>query len=75
MLVLLPLHIRSKYQEYAAYVNTDERNTIHISIQIQRIKLKEGIAPRSAKIQKAHCRLKLTTMTFKNGMLMISAAI
>ena len=42
MLVLFPLHIRSKYQEYASYVNTDKRNRIHISIRTQRIKLKEG---------------------------------
>ena len=44
MLVLFPLHIRSKYQEYASYVNTDKRNIIHTSIQTQRIKLKEGVS-------------------------------
>ena len=42
MLVLFSLHIRSKYQEYASFVNTDKRNTIHTSIQTQRTKLKEG---------------------------------
>ena len=42
VLVLFPLHIRSKYEEYVSYVNTDNRNTIHASIQTQRIKLKEG---------------------------------
>ena len=41
MLFLFPLHIRSQYQEYASYVNTDKRNIIHTSIQTQRIKLKE----------------------------------
>ena len=52
MLVLFPLHIRSKYQEYASYVNTDKKNTIHTSIQTQRIKLKEGsvLVSRSTKI-------------------------
>ena len=50
MLVLFPLHIRSKYQEYASYVNTDKRNRIHISIRTQRIKLKEGSVSRSTKI-------------------------
>ena len=49
MLVLFPLHIRSKYQEHASYVNTDTRNTIHISIQTQRINLKEGSVFRSTK--------------------------
>ena len=49
MLVLFPLHIRSKYQEHASYVNTDTRNTIHISIRTQRIKLKEGSVSRSKK--------------------------
>ena len=42
VLLLFPLHIRSKYEEYVSYVNTDNRNTIHASIQTQRIKLKEG---------------------------------
>ena len=42
VLVLFPLHIRNKYEEYVSYVNTDNRNTIHASIQTQRIKLKEG---------------------------------
>ena len=41
-LVLFPLHIRRKCQEYVSYVNTDKRNIIHTSIQTQRIKLKEG---------------------------------
>ena len=50
MLVLFPLHIRSKYQEYASYVNTDERNTIHTSIETKRIKLKEGSVSQSTKI-------------------------
>ena len=50
MLVLFPLHIHSKYQEYASYVKTDARNTILISIQTQRIKLKEGSVSRSKKI-------------------------
>ena len=50
MLVLFPLHICSKYQEYASYVNTDERNTICNSIQTQRIRLKEGSVSRSTKI-------------------------
>ena len=49
MLFLFPLHIRSKYQEYASYVNTDKRNIIHISIQTQRIKLKEVSMSRSTK--------------------------
>ena len=49
MLVLFPLHVRSKYQEYASYVNTDERNTVRNSIQTQRIKLKEGNVSRSTK--------------------------
>ena len=50
MLVLFPLHVRSKYQEYASYVNTDKRNTIHTSIETKRIKLKEGSVSRSTKI-------------------------
>ena len=50
MLVLFPLHIRSKYQEYASYVNTDKRKTIHTSIETKRIKLKEGSVSRSTKI-------------------------
>ena len=50
MLGLFPLHIRSKYQEYASYVKTDERNRIHISIRTQRIKLKERSLSRSTKI-------------------------
>ena len=47
MLVLFPLHNRSKYQEYASYVNTNKRNRIHISIRTQRMKLKEGNVSRS----------------------------
>ena len=50
MLVLFPVNIRSKYEEYASYVNTDKRNTIHISIQSQIIKLKEGSVSRSTEI-------------------------
>ena len=50
MLVLFPLHIPSKYQEYAFYVNTDKNNTIHTSIETKRIKLKEGSVSRSTKI-------------------------
>ena len=49
VLVLFPLHIRSKYQEYGSYVNTDKRNTIHIGVQTQRIKLKEGSVSREPK--------------------------
>ena len=41
MLALFPLHIRSKYQEYASDVNTDTRKIIRTSTQSQRIKLKE----------------------------------
>ena len=41
MLFLFPLHIRSKYQDYASYGNTEKTNIIHTSIQTQRIKLKE----------------------------------
>ena len=50
VLVLFPLHIHNKYREYAPYVNADARNTIHISIQTQRIKLKEGSVSRTTKI-------------------------
>ena len=52
MLVLFPLHIHRKYQEYASYVNTDKRNRIHTSIQTQGIKPKEGsvLISRSIKI-------------------------
>ena len=50
MLFLFALHIRSKYQEYAAYVNTDKRNIIHTSIQTQKIKLKEVSVSQSIKI-------------------------
>ena len=66
-----------------------ERNTIHTSIENQRIKLKERsvLVSRSTKfgkekfkikneiccLQKARCCLKLTTMTF--DMPMISATI
>ena len=57
MFVLFRLYI-CKYQEYASYVNTDERNTIYISIQTQRIKLKEGIASRSAKVCSREVRNK-----------------
>ena len=35
---------------YASYANTDKRNTIHISIQTQSLKLKEGSVPRSTKM-------------------------
>ena len=52
MVLLFPLYIRSKYQEYASYVNIDKRNWIHSNIQIKRIKLKEGIVSRSTKICK-----------------------
>ena len=58
MLFLFPLHIRSKYQEYASYVNTDKRNIIHTSIQTQRIKLKEVTVSRSTKIYKREIRNK-----------------
>ena len=50
VLVLFPLHIRSNYQEYASYVTTNKRNTVDISIQTQRIKLKAGNVSRSTKI-------------------------
>ena len=50
VLVLFPLHIRNKYQEYASYVNTDKRNRIYTSIRTQRIKLKEESVSRSTKI-------------------------
>ena len=50
MLFLFALHIRSKYQEYADYVNTDKRNIIHTSIQTQKIKLKEVSVSQSIKI-------------------------
>ena len=50
MLFLFPLLIRSKYQEYVCYVNTNKRNIIHTSIQTQRIHLKEVSASRSTKI-------------------------
>ena len=46
LLVLFPLHISSKNQQYASYENTDKRNTIHTSIQTEKIKLKEGKASR-----------------------------
>ena len=58
MLFLFPLYIRSKYQEYASYVNTDKRNIIHTSIQTQRIKLKEVTVSRSTKIYKREIRNK-----------------
>ena len=86
MLILFPL-----YKKRAFYVNTDKRNAIHTSIQIQRIKLKKGVClevPKFAKekfkikseicltkFQKTHCCLKLSTVTFENDMPMISAAI
>ena len=47
---LLPLHICSKYQEYASHVNTDKRNIINTSIQTQRIKLKEVSVSQGTKI-------------------------
>ena len=50
MLFLFPLHIYSKYQDYASYVNTDKRNIIQTSIQTQRINLKEVCTSRSTKI-------------------------
>ena len=50
MLFLFPLHIYSKYQDYASNVNTDKRNIIQTSIQTQRINLKEVCASRSTKI-------------------------
>ena len=50
MLVLFLLHIPSKYQEYAFYVNTDKNNAIHTSIETKRIKLKEGSVSRSTKV-------------------------
>ena len=49
MVFLFPLHIRSKYQE-CFYVNTNESNIIHTSIQTQKIKLKEVSVSRSTKI-------------------------
>ena len=57
VLVLFPLHIRSSYLEYASYV-TDKRNTIHISIQTQRIKLKEGSVFRVIKIYLKELKIK-----------------
>ena len=50
LLFLFPLHIRSKYQEYASYINTDKRNIIHAKIQSQRLKLKKVSVSRSTKI-------------------------
>ena len=52
MLVLFSLHVRSKYQEYTSYKNTDKRNKIYASIQTQRIKLTEGsvLVSRSTKL-------------------------
>ena len=50
VLFLLPLHICSKYQEYASHVNTDKRNIINTSIQTQRIKLKEVSVSQGTKI-------------------------
>ena len=41
MLILFPLDIRRKWQEYASYVYIDKRNIIHSKIQTQKIKLKE----------------------------------
>ena len=58
MLFLFPLHIHSKYQEYAPHVNTDKRNIIHTSIQTQRIKLKEVSVSRSTKIYKTEIQNK-----------------
>ena len=87
MLFLFPPDIRTKYQEYASYVNADKRNIIHTSIQTQRLKPKEVCLEFTkekfkikndiclTKVQKAHCCLKLATMTFENDLLMISAAI
>ena len=48
MLFLFPLHIYSKYQDYAS--SPDKRNIIQTSIQTQRINLKEVCASRSTKI-------------------------
>ena len=91
MFVLFPLHIRSKHQECASYVNTDKRNGIHTSTQTQRIKFKEGSVSQRTKfakekfkikskickkkVRKTHCCLNLTTVTFENYMSMISVAI
>ena len=91
MLVLFPLHIRSKCQEYASYVNTDKRNIIHTNIQTQRIKLKEGVSwslevPKFAKekfkLKNEICQTKvqktrccLTLAIVTFGMPMISATI
>ena len=58
VLVLFPLHIPSKYQEYASYVNTDKNNTILTSIETKRIKLKEGSVSRSTKICKRELQNK-----------------
>ena len=72
MLVLFPLYIRSKYHEYVSYVNTDARNTIHISIQTQRIKLKEGSVSRSTKIYQREVQnkeRKLLGENFKDTLL------
>ena len=49
VLFLFPLHIRSQYQEYAFYANTDKGNIIHTKIQTQRIKLKEVSVSRTTK--------------------------
>ena len=58
MLVLFPLHIPSKCQEYAFYVNTDQNNTIHTSIETKRIKLKEGMCHEVPKLAKENFKTK-----------------
>ena len=58
MLFLFPLHIRSKYQDYASYGNTEKTNIIHTSIQTQRIKLKEVSMSRSTKIYQGEIQNK-----------------
>ena len=58
MLVLFPLHICNKYQEYDYYVNTDKRNKIDTSTQTQIIKIKEGSVSRSKKFVKEVLKMK-----------------
>ena len=58
MLFLFPLYIRSKYQEYASYVNTDKRNIIHTKIQTQRIKLKNISDLKVSKFTKEKFKIK-----------------
>ena len=58
MLFLFPRYIRSKYQEYASYVNTDKRNIIHTKIQTQRIKLKDVSDLKVSKFTKEKFKIK-----------------